>query len=39
VLVDPDEHNDWMAEFHVDLAQSRAIKEPALRFTRIGNLV
>src|SRR5439155_14087804 len=36
VLVDTDEHNDWIAEFHVDLAQSRTMKEPALRLLRIG---
>ncbi|HMC28693.1 MAG TPA: DUF3516 domain-containing protein, partial [Verrucomicrobiae bacterium] len=39
VLVDPAEHNDWIAEFHVDLAQSRAMKEPASRLSRIGSLV
>jgi superfamily II RNA helicase len=38
VLVDPDEHNDWMAEFEVDLAQSRAAGEPVLRLQRIGSL-
>jgi len=38
VLIDPDEYNDWMAEFHVDLAQSRAIKEPALKLLRIGSV-
>ena len=39
VLVDPDEHNDWIAEFHVDLAQSRALKGPAIRLWRIGTIV
>jgi Domain of unknown function (DUF3516) len=38
MLVDPDEHNDWVAEFGVDLAQSRAAGEPALRLRRIGPL-
>jgi hypothetical protein len=36
VLVDPDEHNDWLAEFAVDLAQSRSAGEPVLRLQRIG---
>jgi superfamily II RNA helicase len=38
MLVDPEEHNDWMAEFEVDLAQSRKSGEPALNLRRIGNL-
>jgi superfamily II RNA helicase len=36
VLVDPDEHNDWLVEFEVDLAQSRSSGEPALRLLRMG---
>lgn len=39
VLVDPDGHNDWIAEFGVDLALSRAAKEPVLRLLRLGDLV
>ncbi len=39
MLVDPEEHNDWMAEFEVDLAQSRASGEPVLRLRRIGSLI
>ncbi len=39
MLVDPDAHNDWVAEFIVDLAASRAQAEPALRLVRIGSLV
>ena len=39
MLVDPEEHNDWVAEFEVDLPQSRAAKEPVLRLRRIGSLV
>jgi len=39
MLVDPEEHNDWVAEFEVDLAQSRALGEPFLRLRRIGSLV
>jgi len=38
MLVDPEEHNDWVAEFEVDLAQSRAAKEPVLHLRRIGGL-
>jgi hypothetical protein len=39
MLVDPQEHNDWVAEFDVDLVQSRTAGEPALRLRRIGSLV
>jgi hypothetical protein len=39
MLVDPEEHNDWVAEFDVDLSQSRAVGEPLLRLRRIGSLV
>ena len=39
MLVDPDEHNDWVAEFEVDLAESRKLGEPFLRLGRIGSLV
>ena len=38
MLVDPEGHNDWVAEFEVDLAQSKAINEPFLRLRRMGNL-
>ena len=38
MLVDPAEHNDWVAEFTVDLAESRAASEPTLRLRRIGSL-
>ena len=38
MLVDPEEHNDWVAEFEVDLAQSRVAGEPFLRLRRIGTL-
>jgi hypothetical protein len=37
-LIDPEQHNDWVAEFEVDLAQSRAAKAPVLRLRRIGPL-
>jgi len=38
MLVDPAEHNDWVAEFEVDLAASRQQNEPVLRLRRIGLL-
>ncbi len=38
MLVDPAEHNDWVAEFEVDLAKSKAANEPFLILRRIGNL-
>jgi superfamily II RNA helicase len=36
ILVDPEAHNDWLAEFTVELAASRAAKEPVLRLQRVG---
>jgi hypothetical protein len=39
MLVDPEEANDWVAEFEVDLSQSRALGEPSLQLRRIGSLV
>lgn len=39
MLVDPEGHNDWVAEFGVDLAASRAVGEPVLRLVRLGPLV
>jgi hypothetical protein len=38
MLVDPDEHNDWVAEFDVDLAESRKLGEPVLRLRQMGKL-
>ncbi len=38
MLVDPEDHNDWVAEFEVDLAESREANEPGLRLRRIGSL-
>jgi hypothetical protein len=38
MLVDPKEDNDWVAEFEVDLGESRKLGEPALRLRRIGSL-
>ncbi|HAB15556.1 MAG TPA: DUF3516 domain-containing protein [Verrucomicrobiota bacterium] len=36
VLTDPDGDNDWIADFLVDLAASRATKEPVLRLLRVA---
>jgi hypothetical protein len=38
MLLDPEEHNDWVAEFDVDLARSREAAEPVLRLMKIGGL-
>ncbi|MCX6904263.1 MAG: DUF3516 domain-containing protein, partial [Verrucomicrobia bacterium] len=38
MLVDPEGHNDWVAEFEVNLPQSRAANEPVLRLWRLGSL-
>jgi superfamily II RNA helicase len=38
MLIDPEEMNDWVAEFEVDLAQSRLANEAVLRLRKIGNL-
>ncbi len=39
MLVDPAGHNDWVAEFAVDLARSRAEGEPVLRLCHLGRLM
>jgi hypothetical protein len=39
MLVDPDGHNDWVAEFEVDLAASKERSEPVLKLRRVGALV
>jgi hypothetical protein len=39
MLVDPEGDNDWVAEFEVNLAQSRVLGEPRLQLRRIGSLV
>ena len=39
MLVDPEEHNDWVAEFEVDLGESRKLGEPTLRLRRLGRLI
>jgi len=38
MLVDPEELNDWVADFEIDLAESRKAGEPAIRLRRIGSL-
>ena len=38
MLVDPEGHNDWVAEFSVDLQASREDAEPVLRLRRVGSL-
>jgi superfamily II RNA helicase len=38
ILVDPTEHNDWVAEFMVDLGKSRDSGEPVMQFVRLGSL-
>jgi len=38
VLLDPDEHNDWKAEFSVDLAASRLAGEPVLRLCALDRI-
>lgn len=39
MLIDPEEANDWVAEFDVDLPASRAAGEPAMKLLRLGSLV
>ncbi len=39
MLVDPAGHNDWVAEFQVDLPASRAAGTPVLTLRRLGPLV
>ena len=38
MLIDPDELNDWVAEFDVDLNESRATGNPVIRLVRMGGL-
>lgn len=39
MLVDPEDKNDWVAEFVVDLKASREAGEPGVRLRRLGALV
>jgi hypothetical protein len=38
MLVDPHEHNDWVAEFEVDLVESRNTRDPVIRLRRLAGL-
>jgi hypothetical protein len=38
VLIDPEELNDWQAEFSVDLAQAREEGKPALKLTNLRRI-
>ncbi|HEV2393561.1 MAG TPA: DUF3516 domain-containing protein [Verrucomicrobiae bacterium] len=38
MLVDPEGHNDWVAEFEIDLGESRKAGEPVLRLRRVEGL-
>ena len=38
MLVDPEAHNDWVAEFDVDLAASRRADAPVVTLRRLGAL-
>jgi hypothetical protein len=38
MLIDPEEHNDWVAEFEVDITASRDSGRPVLRLHRLGAL-
>ena len=38
MLIDPEEHNDWVAEFEVSLAASKEEGFPVLRLIKVGAL-
>jgi superfamily II RNA helicase len=38
MLVDPEDHNDWVAEFEVNLSESKATGAPALRLNKLAHL-
>jgi len=38
ILVDPDRHNDWSAEFVADIPASRAAGKPVLRWLAVGEI-
>ncbi|MDB6005339.1 MAG: box helicase, partial [Prosthecobacter sp.] len=38
VLIDPEELNDWQAEFTVDLAQAREDGKPTLKLTTVRKI-
>jgi len=39
MVIDPDDRNDWVFEFEIDLARSRTLGEPILRLSKFGSLV
>ena len=39
MLVDPEDHNDWVAEFEVDLGESKKSGDPVINLRRFGSLV
>ena len=39
MLVDPEELNDWVAEFEIDLAQSRETSEPVMKLVKLESLM
>ncbi len=38
MLVDPEDHNDWVAEFEVNLSESKATGAPVLRLNKLAQL-
>ncbi|MGP8199276.1 MAG: DEAD/DEAH box helicase [Limisphaerales bacterium] len=38
MLIDPKGHNDWVAEFEVDLGESRKTSEPVMKLRRLASL-
>lgn len=36
ILVDPEEHNDWMVDLHIDLARARELNQPVLQLRSLG---
>jgi hypothetical protein len=38
MLVDPDMHNDWVAEFDVELGASQDAGRPIMRLVKLGSL-
>jgi hypothetical protein len=38
MLVDPEAFNDWVAEFEINLAESRQAGTPVLSLRRLGGL-
>jgi superfamily II RNA helicase len=38
MLADPEGHNDWVAEFEVDLGESKKSGDPVMKLRRLGSL-